>query len=116
MSNITSKAMDTSAQSNAQMMIAQDEDVVARPHRPRVLKGGTILDGPNNSEVPCMIRNMHEKGAELSVDPDAALPKHFLLYVRTDGTAYRAELRWRNGKRAGVSFHGTEPKPAWHYG
>ena len=88
----------------------------SRRHRPRTLKGGAILSGPDQSEITCTIRNMHADGAELSLAADVQMPETFLLYVRADGIAYRATLRWRDGRRAGVSFHGTEPKPAWHYG
>jgi hypothetical protein len=87
-----------------------------RPYRPRVLKGATILGAPTDSEIPCTIRNMHDGGAELTVPLEAIVAGTFLLYVRADGVAYRCRMRWREGKRVGVSFHGTEPKPTWHYG
>jgi hypothetical protein len=87
-----------------------------REHRQRVLKGGAILSGVANSEIGCMVRNMHQHGAELRVSADARVPEHFLLYVPVDGIAYRCVLRWRKGDRCGVEFTGTEPKPQWHYG
>ncbi|TIM34179.1 MAG: PilZ domain-containing protein, partial [Mesorhizobium sp.] len=40
----------------------------------------------------------------------------FLLYVPTDGIAYKAAVRWRREDRIGVMFTGTAPKPHWHYG
>lgn len=85
-------------------------------HRRRVLKGATILVGVEVSEVKCMIRDMHEDGALLVVPSEARVPETFLLYVPVDGTAYRAEKRWRSGDRIGVRFLGKEPKPRWHYG
>lgn len=87
-----------------------------REHRRRVLKGASILSGINNSVVYCTIRNMHDNGAELVVPPEARVPGEFLLYVPTDAISYRSTLRWRKLDRCGVSFTGTEPKPAWHYG
>ncbi len=84
--------------------------------RQRVLKGATILTGISNSEVKCTVRNMHADGAELKVSIDARVPDEFLLYVPTDGIAYRAVVRWRHDDRIGVEFTGTEPKPHWHYG
>ena len=84
--------------------------------RQRVLKGASILTGIANSEVKCMIRNMHDAGAELKIDIEARVPAEFLLYVPVDGVAYKAVVRWRKEGRLGVSFTGTEPKPAWHYG
>lgn len=87
-----------------------------REHRPRVLKGGTIITGIQNSEVSVLLRNQHMGGAELKVPPESRVPDRFLLYVSVDGIAYRCEVRWRRGDRVGVQFMGTEPKPRTHYG
>jgi hypothetical protein len=87
-----------------------------RERRQRVLKGASILTGVANSEVKCTVRNMHDAGAELKIDVEARVPAEFLLYVPVDGVAYKAVVRWRKEGRLGVSFTGTEPKPAWHYG
>lgn len=88
----------------------------ARSHRRnRVLKGATILTGVKNSEIRCTIKNMHEHGAELKIDPQSLVPREFLLYVPADAIAYRAVLRWRRHDRIGVMFTGTEPKPNWHF-
>jgi hypothetical protein len=87
-----------------------------RQHRPRVLKGASILTGISNSEIKCMVRNMHENGAELKISIDSRVPPEFLLYVPVDGIAYRSVVRWRKEDRIGVQFTGTEPKPKWHYG
>jgi hypothetical protein len=84
--------------------------------RQRVLKGASILTGIANSEVKCTVSNMHDAGAELKIDVEARVPAEFLLYVPVDGVAYKAVVRWRKEGRLGVSFTGTEPKPAWHYG
>jgi hypothetical protein len=94
--------------------MAEDEHRDQR--RQRVFKGATILTGMTNSEVTCTVRNMHEGGAELKVSIDARVPDEFLLYVPTDGIAYKAAVRWRREDRIGVMFTGTEPKPPWHYG
>ncbi len=89
---------------------------VEREHRNRVIKGGAILSGINNSVVSCVIKNMHKNGAELRVDAEARVPQEFLLYVAADAIAYQCELRWRKLDRCGVRFLGTQPKPHWHYG
>ncbi|WP_352784490.1 hypothetical protein [Mesorhizobium sp. M0643] len=47
---------------------------------------------------------------------EALVPEHFLLYVPTDGVAYRSVLRWRRNDRVGVQFTETVPKPRLHYG
>jgi hypothetical protein len=87
-----------------------------REHRPRVLKGATIISGAKLSEISCVVRNQHCDGAELKVPLEAPVPETFLLYVPIDGVAYRAILRWRRNDRVGVQFTGTEPKPRLHYG
>jgi hypothetical protein len=93
-----------------------DDSTETRSHRPRVLKGGTIIFGPNNSEVSCTVRNQHAGGAELQVCPEARAPVEFLLYVPVDGVAYRSVVKWRRKDRIGVEILGTEPKPRFHYG
>lgn len=87
-----------------------------RERRRRVLKGAAILSGVNDSAITCVIRNMHEHGAELHVHPESRIPADFLLYVPVDGVAYRSVVRWRKPGRCGVMFTGTEPKPRWYYG
>ncbi|TPK57259.1 PilZ domain-containing protein [Mesorhizobium sp. B2-4-19] len=87
-----------------------------REHRPRVLKGGTVITGIQNSEIAVMLRNQHAGGAELKIPIGARVPDRFLLYVPLDGVAYRCEVRWRRNDRVGVQFTGTEPKPKLHYG
>ena len=87
-----------------------------REHRKRVLKGASILLGVKQSEISCLVRNMSPDGAEIRVSIEAILPESFLLYISTEGIAYRCTVQWRAGERVGVSFQGTEPKPHWHYG
>jgi PilZ domain len=94
----------------------QNSDEHRREHRQRVLKGGTIITGIQNSEISCIVRNQHEGGAELKVSVEARIPDRFLLYVPVDGVAYRSQVRWRRNDRIGVQFTGAEPKPKLHYG
>jgi len=96
--------------------LQQDPAEPKREHRPRVLKGATIITGIQNSEVSCTLRNQHAGGAELKIPLEARVPDRFLLYVPLDGIAYRCEVRWRRNDRIGVQFTGTEPKPKLHYG
>ena len=90
-------------------------EVPPRTHRPRVLKGATIISGDENSEISCTIRNQHAGGAELRVPVEARVPQTFLLYVPVDGISYRAVVKWRRNDRVGVAFEGTAPKPRFHY-
>lgn len=96
--------------------LQHDSAAPKREHRPRVLKGGTVITGVQNSEVAVMLRNQHADGAELKIPIESRVPDRFLLYVPLDGIAYRCEVRWRRNDRVGVQFTGTEPKPKMHYG
>jgi hypothetical protein len=98
------------------MSIENPENNHRHQHRQRVLKRGVIILGVQSSEITCSVKNQHEAGAELCVPIEAMVPDHFLLYVATDGIAYRCEVRWRRKDRVGVKFTGTEPKPKHHYG
>ncbi|MEO9611887.1 MAG: PilZ domain-containing protein [Nitratireductor sp.] len=97
-------------------MSGQPENPPEREHRNRVLKRATILTGIANSEIACVVRNMHAHGAEIRVPDGTRVPEDFLLYVPLDGVAYRASLRWRRGNQAGLVFSGSTAKPSWHYG
>jgi hypothetical protein len=88
--------------SNPANPIPNVSDEPQREHRPRVLKGGSIITGISNSEVGCTLRNQHESGAELKVTLEARVPDRFLLYVPFDGIAYRCQVRWRRNDRIGV--------------
>lgn len=88
----------------------------SREHRPRVLKGATILTSISASTASCLVRSQNAAGFGIQIDAEQKIPAHFLLYVPVDGIAYRCKLRWRKGDKAGLSFDGTEPKPKWHYG
>ena len=88
----------------------------SRERRNRVLKGGAILTGINNSAINCTIRNMHAHGAELRVPLESRVPTDFMLYVPVDGIVYIAQIRWRKLDRCGVVFTGIGTKPSWYYG
>ncbi|WP_082222387.1 PilZ domain-containing protein [Mesorhizobium loti] len=98
------------------MSVVDPQNDQRRQHRQRVLKGAAIITGIQNSEISCFIKNQHDNGAELRVAADAWVPERFLLYVASDGVAYRCEVRWRRNDRVGVRFDGVEPKPRLHYG
>lgn len=84
-------------------------------YRKRALKGATIVIGVDQSEIPCMIRNINTGGAELSVTAGQALPDEFMLYVTLDRECYACRVCWRRNDRVGVNFKGLAPKPKWHY-
>lgn len=81
------------------------------PRKPRrqALKGAVILTDIGDNEITCIVRNMHEEGAELELQDGAELPERFLLHLPFERIGYKAAVRWRDGRRAGVQFTGTEP-------
>ena len=88
--------------------IAQDmtsyPKVERRLHaREFVLKDATIV--ADQLRIACSVRNQHEHGAELRVDPNVLIPERFLLDVPADGTTYRAVARWRRNERLGVQLY-----------
>lgn len=97
-------------------MITSAQSEKRRERRQRVLKGATIVTDVNESEVACMIRNMHSQGAEIRVPADQLVPNEFLLCVSLDKQCYRCRVCWRINDRIGVAFQGTAQKPKWHYG
>ncbi|TPN75991.1 PilZ domain-containing protein [Mesorhizobium sp. CU2] len=68
-----------------------------------VLKDATIV--ADNVRIACSVRNQHEHGAELRVDPNALIPERFLLDVPADAITYRAVARWRRNERLGVQLY-----------
>lgn len=97
-------------------MAVSEHSEKRREHRNRVLKGATIVVGVNESEIPCMVRNMNTGGAELKVAADQFVPDEFMLYVTVDQECFNCRIRWRHNDRIGVEFAGTASKPKWHYG
>ena len=87
-----------------------------REHRHRVLKGASIIQGINDSEIKVTIRNLNAGGAELRVPLGAQVPSEFLLYIPIDRAGYRCSVCWRNGDRIGIQFIEKAAKPHWHYG
>jgi len=82
--------------------------------RHETLKGATIVAANGAAPVRCLITNLSDEGAELEFDTDTRVPSHFSLSVPHEGIAYRAEVRWREMGRVGVTFHGKVEQPKAH--
>lgn len=67
-----------------------------------VLKEAVIVAG--KVTIGCSVRNQHEHGAELRVDPQAQIPDRFVLQVPADDATYNAAVRWRRNDRLGVQI------------
>jgi hypothetical protein len=80
---------------------AGDRRVAART---RVLLGGKIVYGDGAYSHDCAIRDMSAFGARLGIPGATVVPKEFYLLDLKRGTAFEAEVLWRNATQTGVTF------------
>jgi hypothetical protein len=73
-----------------------------------VLKEAIIATGA--ARVRCSVRNQHDHGAELRVDPQVQIPDRFTLIVPDDDATYLAVVRWRRNERLGVQVFSNSLK------
>lgn len=73
--------------------------------RRRTLTGGKIVSGNGAYTYDCTIREISLSGARIGIAGATVIPKAFFLIDQKRGTAFEAELIWRNGTQAGVRFH-----------
>lgn len=73
-------------------------------HRQRVLKGATLFFNNGFSAFECVVRNLSDGGARLSLAETFGLPKTFRLMIAGEGTARIAQVVWRRQDAIGVSF------------
>ena len=73
--------------------------------RRRTLSGGTIVYGDGAYTYACTIREISTSGARIGIAGAIVIPKAFFLIDHKRGTAFEAELVWRNGTQAGLRFH-----------
>ena len=94
---------------NAQLANTVEENRrVAR--RFRVLKRGQIIIGNGISTIDCVVRDLSEHGARVSVDDPIMLPESFSFMLVEDGVVYPAFKRWQQGKSIGIEFSEVAPK------
>ncbi|WP_274628416.1 PilZ domain-containing protein [Arvimicrobium flavum] len=71
--------------------------------RRRALKGAILSFNRGFSSFECVVRNLSDGGARLSVGETFALPSRFSL--KLDGEAPRtAHVRWRTHNAIGIRF------------
>ena len=70
--------------------------------RQRMLKAGTIEF--NGGAIDCVVRNLSETGAALSVASPVGIPSKFNLIVSSDQVNHRCSVVWRKENRIGVTF------------
>jgi hypothetical protein len=76
--------------------------------RQRSLLGGRILFNRRASSLPCVVRDLTERGARIDFPDSVCLPQWLDLEIDRLGLARRARIVWRSPTSLGVTF----PAPA----
>jgi uncharacterized protein YceH (UPF0502 family) len=72
--------------------------------RVRALMAGRIVFNKGRSSVDCVVRNITDAGAKLSVSAAANVPDQFELVLPHKRATRRARLIWRRLDEIGVAF------------
>ena len=72
--------------------------------RTQIRKNGKILFMDQPCFVECIIRNISEDGALLSMLVSVPLPQAILLWEQRTGALYECDVRWRKDHMVGVHF------------
>lgn len=73
--------------------------------QPAYLKGKIVY--PHNTlTADCLIRDICEGGARISVNPEAIADRPFLIVVRK-AVVHATSTAWRTAEQAGLRFHGA---------
>jgi len=71
-----------------------------------VLKGEVRYDKGLRS-VPCVVRDLSEKGARLDLQGDIPLPEHFDLHIERKHLTRPAVVKRKRGTEVGIAFVDT---------
>lgn len=71
--------------------------------RLRTLKGGAIIFGLVPT-IDCIIRNLSEKGAMVTLEGAAGIPNEFTLLIKPELIKRNCRVVWRKADRIGVRF------------
>lgn len=74
-----------------------------RSPRRRVLKAGTISFGIA-AGIDCVVKNISDTGALISVESSVGVPNNFTLVIRTDSLRREAVVKWRRARSIGIAF------------
>jgi hypothetical protein len=72
--------------------------------RRRVLFSGRLVHSKQEMSMACAIQDLSTTGARVKLAGFDALGDPLYLIDMRNGLAYRAQLRWREGDRAGLAF------------
>ncbi len=75
-----------------------------RDRRDRVLFRGKIILDDGFSTIDCAIRDLSSRGARVTVQDHAVIPRMLALLVIDTGRKFRAIRRWQRGQTVGLEF------------
>jgi hypothetical protein len=78
----------------------------------RTYKQGLAIFNDGWSTYSCLIREMSQEGAKLSLSAQSSLPEHFRLMIVNDKIIIPVERAWRRGDKVGVKFEGSSRRTA----
>ena len=80
-------------------------------HRGRTYLFGRIAFNNRFSTMDCLVRNMSQIGAKLTLSSTVMIPEQFDLNIRNKGDSRHARLIWRSDTELGVAFihHSNAP-------
>ncbi len=71
--------------------------------RRAIFRFGTLILA-DQSQISCIIKDISENGARISVESADALPDRLILKLDYTGVRRRARIAWRRDQEAGLSF------------
>jgi hypothetical protein len=72
--------------------------------RQRALLSAKLATGDAAQTLDCVIRNISADGALIETSSPHLIPRDLHLVQIKDGTAWDAEIIWRNGNRIGLAL------------
>ncbi len=73
-------------------------------NRARTILGAKIIFNNRSSTVDCVIRNISDTGAKISLDDQMSIPQRFEFSVPQKGMTYDAKAVWRQDNEVGIEF------------
>jgi hypothetical protein len=77
-----------------------------RAPRHRTLKGALVVFGNHQLALDCLIRNISDGGAKISLEETLDVPEDFELLIPSEHTIVAARAVWRTGHDLGLATTG----------
>ena len=86
--------------------MADNDQGSERRHRSRArsLLSGRLFLADKGSTADCVVRNLSDEGARVRVSAAIRVTQEVGLLMIRDGVYFDAELAWRSGDEAGLTF------------